>query len=157
MTKKLISLAGFFALIITVQFIGSVFTFSSVENWYPTLNKVSWNPPAWVFGPVWTALYILIAISGWLVWLKIGKNQLRHKAMLFFGLQLILNLLWSIAFFGMQSPIAALIDIIFLLIAIIFTIYHFFLLDKKAAILLVPYLLWVSYAMTLNAGIVYLN
>lgn len=157
MKNKYLSLLGFFALIIFVQMLGSAATFSSVTTWYPTLNKVAWNPPAWVFGPVWTMLYVMIAISGWRIWIKIGKDQIKHKAMRCYLFQLAFNLLWSIFFFGLKNPAAGLADISILLVAIIITIRNFAALDKFAAILLLPYFLWVSYALTLNAGIVYLN
>lgn len=157
MKNKYISLIGFLALIVAVQVLGSAATFSSVDSWYPTINKVSWNPPAWVFAPVWTALYIMIAISGWRVWVKLGKNQLQNSAIHWYLFQLFINLMWSILFFGLQNPLAGLFDILILLAAIAITIKKFMHIDKLAAILLIPYLLWVGYAATLNAGIVYLN
>ncbi len=157
MKNKFISLIGFLVLIAVVQIIGSYATFTSVQNWYPTLVKVSWNPPAWVFGPVWTALYIMIAVSGWRVWVSIGKNQFKNSAMHWYFFQLFINLMWSILFFGLKNHVAGLLDIFILLVSIIITIRKFIRIDKLAAMLLVPYLLWVSYALTLNAGIVYLN
>jgi len=157
MKNKFISLLGFLALIIVVQIIGSAATFSSVQSWYPTINKVAWNPPAWVFGPVWTALYIMIALSGWRVWVSIGKNQLKHSAMHWYFFQLFINLMWSVLFFGLKNPMAGLLDILILLASIAITIRKFLRIDRLAATLLIPYLIWVCYASTLNAGIVYLN
>lgn len=157
MKNKVMPLLGFLALIIIVQVIGSTATFSSVQDWYPTINKVSWNPPAWVFGPVWTSLYIMIAISGWRIWVCLGHNQLKNSAMHWYFLQLFINLMWSVLFFGLRNPFAGLLDILILLASIIITIRKFILIDKLAAMLLIPYLLWVCYALTLNAGIVYLN
>lgn len=157
MNNKIMTFLGFVFLIIAVQIIGSVATFSSVETWYPTLNKVSWNPPAWVFGPVWTALYIMIAVSGWRVWGSIGEWQLKHSAMRWYFFQLFINLLWSIIFFALKNPIGGFLDILVLIAAIIITIRKFMPLNRFAARLLIPYLLWVCYAATLNAGIIYLN
>lgn len=157
MKNKFISLIGFLVLIAVVQIIGSTATFTSVQSWYPTINKVSWNPPAWVFGPVWTALYIMIAVSGWRAWVGIGKYQIRNSAMHWYFFQLFINLMWSLLFFGLQNPTAALLDIFILLASIVITIKKFLRIDKLAAMLLIPYLLWVCYASTLNVGIVYLN
>jgi tryptophan-rich sensory protein len=151
------SLLAFFALILILQMVASAATYTSIDNWYLGLKKTSWNPPDLVFGPVWTTLYLMIAISGWRIWVKIGQERMRHPAMVWYFIQLALNLLWSIVFFGLQSPIAGLVDIILLLIAIFMTIKLFFPINKTAAILLVPYFIWVMYASTLNAGIVYLN
>lgn len=153
--KKYILLIAFLVVTSLVQAIGSIATFSSVQDWYPSLNKVSWNPPAWVFAPVWTILYMMIAVSGWRVWIKLDKNQIHHASMRWYGLQLFVNLLWSIFFFGLQNPLAGLVDITILLITIVITIQHFLKIDKHAAILLLPYFLWVAYASTLNIGIVY--
>ncbi|MBL0319407.1 MAG: tryptophan-rich sensory protein [Alphaproteobacteria bacterium] len=157
MNHKLKPLIGFIALIIVVQTIGSFATFSSVQSWYPTLNKVAWNPPAWVFGPVWTALYIMIAVSGWRVWVVLGPRPYHHWAMHWYFFQLVINLMWSVLFFGLRNPLAGLLDIVVLLGAIMMTIISFWRLDKQAGLLLIPYVLWVLYASTLNAGIVYLN
>lgn len=157
MKHKYMSLLCFLALIIVVQAIGSAATFSSVQSWYPTINKVAWNPPAWVFGPVWTALYIMIALSGWRVWVGLGHNQIKNSAMHWYFFQLFINLMWSVLFFGLKNPIAGLFDIFILLASITITIRKFAFIDKLAAALLIPYLLWVCYASTLNAGIVYLN
>ena len=157
MKNKDISLIGFLVLIVTVQALGSAATFSSVQSWYPSINKVAWNPPAWVFAPVWTALYIMIAISGWRVWVKLKSNQFQNSAICWYFFQLFINLMWSLLFFGLQNPLAALFDILILLASIAITIRQFIKIDKFAAILLIPYILWVGYAVTLNAGIVYLN
>lgn len=157
MTKKTTSLLYFIALIFAVQAISSFATISSVGSWYQGLNRVSWNPPDWVFGPVWTILYLMIAISGWLAWNSLSGRKINHPAMHWYFLQLFLNFMWSMLFFGLRSPTPALIDIVLLIIAIAVTMKKFMRLNKKAALLLVPYFLWVCYASTLNAGIVYLN
>jgi translocator protein len=133
--------------------IGSFFTVSSVSTWYLTLVKPSFNPPSWVFGPVWTLLYLLMGISLYLVW----TNNYHKKALTFFGIQLTLNALWSILFFGLQNPLAAFIEIIFLWTSILITIIYFYKINKSSAYLLIPYILWVSFAAILNLAIVLLN
>jgi tryptophan-rich sensory protein len=132
--------------------IGSIFTASSISTWYSTLNKVSFNPPGWLFSPVWITLFLLMGISLYLVWIKKAKT-----AMIFFGIQLILNVLWSILFFGLKNPLLALIEIFILLIFILLTIIKFYKISKITAYLLIPYILWVSFAIVLNFGIVLLN
>lgn len=145
---------NFFKLIISillcliVGFLGSIFTSKSVSTWYSTLNKPSFNPPSWVFAPVWTILFILMGISFYLVWNSGNKNI--NLAILFFIIQLVLNVLWSLFFFGMQSPLYALIDIVFLWIMILLTIIQFYLILPLSAYLMIPYILWVSFAAVLN-------
>lgn len=131
--------------------IGSFFTVSSIPNWYATLNKPLFSPPNWIFGPVWTILYILMGISLYLIWQK------KKKVPLIFWIQLILNLVWSIIFFGYKNSILALIDIVVLWFAIALTIKAFNKINKLAAKLLVPYFFWVSFATILNLAIVLLN
>ena len=131
--------------------IGSFFTLSSVKTWYLSLNKPFFNPPSWLFGPVWTILYILIGVSLYLVW---GKKKLDLK---WFWIQLGLNTFWSIIFFGLKSPLFAFILIIFLWMSIFLTIREFQKTNKVSAYLLYPYLVWVSFASILNLAIVILN
>lgn len=139
--------------------IGSLFTAPSIPGWYATLNKPSFNPPNWVFGPVWTTLYALMGISLYLVWKKGQENKkIDIKLPLaIFGFQLFLNFLWSILFFGMQSPLLGLLCIIPLWLSIAATIFYFYKISKTAAYLLIPYILWVSFASILNASIWMLN
>lgn len=139
--------------------IGSIFTFSAIPTWYQTLNKPFFNPPNWVFGLVWTLLYVLMGISLYLVWnIKTGKEKKDKKqAYHYFGIQLGLNALWSIIFFGFHSPDLALSEIIFLWIAIFWTIKTFYQFSKIASYLLIPYLAWVSFATILNLFIVRFN
>lgn len=137
--------------------IGSFFTTPQIFSWYSTLVKPSFNPPNWVFGPVWTLLYVLMGISLYLVWQGSGEAKLKQAAIVAFVGQLILNIFWSICFFGFQQPFLALIEIIVLALNIILTIYLFSRLNKKAAYLLIPYILWVSFAAVLNFAIWYLN
>ncbi|MDZ4243482.1 MAG: TspO/MBR family protein [Candidatus Doudnabacteria bacterium] len=142
--------------------IGSVFTAPSIAGWYAGLVRPALNPPAWVFGPVWTTLFALMGVSAWLIWKRLDSrlrgNDKRIKIALgiFLG-QLVLNTLWSIIFFGLNSPGGALIEIVFLWLAILATIVAFYKISKPAAWLLVPYILWVSFAMYLNYAIWTLN
>lgn len=138
-------------------FIGSFFTVSSVSTWYLTLNKPFFNPPSWLFGPVWISLYFLMGISLYLIWDEGIKSKQSKGALYIFGAQLILNSLWSILFFGLKSPLFAFIEIIILWIAIILTIKYFYRISKSASYLLIPYVLWVSFAAILNFFIFYLN
>lgn len=137
--------------------IGSIFTVSSIPTWYSTLNKPGFNPPNWIFGPVWTTLYIFMGISLNLVWQQKLKKSLKITAILWFVFQLILNSLWSIIFFGIKNPPLALVCIFILWYAIFQTMQKFYPLSKTAAYLLVPYLAWVSFATFLNAAIASLN
>ena len=137
--------------------IGSVFTFSAIGSWYAFLNKPAFAPPNWVFGPVWTTLYALMGIAAFLVW-KSGWERKEVKVALgVFGLQFFLNATWSIVFFGLQSPGWALVNIIALWIAIVWTIIVFYRISKPAAYLILPYIFWVSFASYLNYSIWMLN
>ncbi len=137
--------------------IGSVFTISSVKNWYPTINKPSFTPPSWLFAPAWTLLFLLMGISLYLVWQKGLETPGVKKALIIFGVQLILNILWSVLFFGLRSPLLGLIDIIPLIVLIILNIIQFKKINLTAGYLLVPYLLWTSFAAILNFSILILN
>lgn len=135
---------------------GAVFTTPSIPGWYASLNKPSFNPPNWLFGPVWLLLYLLMGISLYLVWNQ-KKGAGKKIALIFFMIQLGLNTLWSIIFFGLHSPSIAFLEILILILFIILTIIRFLPLSKISAYLLVPYLLWVSFAGLLNFYIVKLN
>ncbi|KPJ54465.1 TspO protein [candidate division TA06 bacterium DG_24] len=137
--------------------IGSIFTARSVSTWYPTLRRPFFNPPSWVFGPVWITLYLLMGISLFLVWRKgVGTAQVR-VAIVAFAVQLILNAAWSGAFFGLRSPLAGLIVILLLWVAISVTIVLFRQISALASLILIPYIAWVSFAAILNASIYALN
>lgn len=144
-------------LCLAVGFIGSIFTVASIPTWYASLNKPFFSPPNFIFGPVWTILYILMGISLHLVWSNDIHKKAVKKAVIFFFLQLFLNFTWSIIFFGLRSPILALLNIIILWIVIIMTMKYFKPISKNAFILLIPYILWVSFATILNLAIVILN
>jgi translocator protein len=135
---------------------GAIFTSSSVSEWYPTLRKPSWNPPSWVFGPVWTTLYLMMAIAAWLFWRKLGFSSASGVLWLF-AFQLVLNAVWSPLFFGLKNPLAGLLDIIPLWVAILATLMSFWKISPAAGALLVPYWLWVSFATVLNFTIWKLN
>ena len=141
-----------------VGIMGSLFTTAdSLGNWYANLNKPAFNPPNWIFGPVWTTLYIMMGISSFLVWRKGHDSKADRSAIACFIVQLILNAIWTPLFFGLHSPLLGLIDIVLLLAAIILTIVSFFKISATAALLLIPYLAWVSFATVLNASIYLLN
>ncbi len=137
--------------------IGSVFTVSSVTSWYATLAKPALNPPGWIFGPVWTTLYALMGIAAYLIYKRGWKYSGVKTALSVFGLQLVLNTLWSIVFFGLQSPGWALVNIGAMWLAIVWTMFLFSKISKPAVWLLVPYILWVSFASYLNFMIWILN
>jgi benzodiazapine receptor len=138
-------------------FIGSVFTSPSIPAWYATLTKPSFNPPDWVFAPVWTILFVLMGISAYLVWNKGLQNKDVKISLFIFGIQLVLNALWSFLFFGLHSPFYAFVEIILLWAAIALTILNFFKISRRAGLLLLPYILWVSFAALLNFTIWRLN
>ncbi|MBP9718915.1 MAG: tryptophan-rich sensory protein [Candidatus Levybacteria bacterium] len=140
-----------------VGILSTPFTISAISTWYIFLNKPPFSPPNWVFGPVWTILYFLMGISAFLVWRKGLKNKKVKKALFYFLLQLFFNFLWSLLFFGLHSPLLGLLDIIVLLVSIVITLVAFYRVSKIAAYLLIPYLLWVSFATILNLSIVLLN
>lgn len=132
-------------------------TSGGVETWYPTLIKPSFNPPSWVFGPVWTVLYVLMGVAAFLVWKKGTETDGVKAALTLFAVQVALNGLWSILFFGLQAPALAFIEIIVLWIAIVATLAAFWRVAPTAGWLLVPYLAWVSFATVLNGSLWLLN
>jgi tryptophan-rich sensory protein len=141
----------------TIGFLSSVATQSSVNDWYLTLNKPSFNPPNWIFAPVWTTLYILMGISAGWVWAKGFHHKWVKTGLYHFGFQLLLNGLWSIVFFGLKQPFWGLVVILSLLVVLLLTIKWFKVVSKVAAALLIPYLLWVCFATVLNFKIWELN
>ena len=133
------------------------FTATGVDSWYQTINKPSWNPPSWIFAPVWTILYIMMGIALFLVWKSNNNEALKKRAMILFFVQLVLNFFWSFIFFDQQQPGWALVEIIAMGVAILLTIFAFAKVNKIAAWLLVPYISWVSFASILNYTIWQLN
>ena len=149
-----IGLLAFLAVCFAVAGIGGRVTATSVETWYPTLATPGFTPPDWIFGPVWTVLYAMMAVAAWLVWRRIGWHG---PALYLFFAQLALNLLWSILFFGLQLVGLALLDIVVLVVLIALTTVAFWRIDRPAGLLFVPYLLWVVYAGALNGAIWRMN
>ena len=137
--------------------IGSIFTFPSITTWYAGLAKPSFNPPNWLFGPVWTILYLLMGVSLYLFLQKWKPTKEQKTGLTFFSIQLVLNLLWSIIFFGFPLPLIAFAEIALLWLSILFTLIYFRKPSEAAAWLLGPYLLWVSFAAALNFSIFLLN
>jgi benzodiazapine receptor len=137
--------------------IGSIFTTSAISTWYATLKKPAFTPPNWVFSPAWITLFVLMGISAFLVWNKGLSDQKVKIALSIFVAQLLLNVLWSVMFFGLRSPLAGLIEIAVLWIAILLSILYFFKVSEIAGVLLLPYILWVSFAAILNFSIWRLN
>lgn len=137
--------------------IGSIFTISQIPTWYNALNKPALNPPSWIFGPVWTTLYLLMGIALFLVWKKGLDNKLVKKAIFVYGLQLVLNTTWSIVFFGLHNSGLAFVNIIIMWLAIFWTMILFYKISKPSMLLLVPYIVWVSFAGYLNYSIWILN
>jgi translocator protein len=148
--NKWLVLIGLLVLCLAVGAGAGFLTAQSVLTWFPTLIKPSFNPPSWLFGPVWTTLYIMMAVAAWLVWLRQGSLVL-------FYVQLALNFAWSLLFFGLHSPALALVDIVAMWVLILLTLLAFWKTDRRAGWLLVPYLAWVSFASVLNASIWWLN
>jgi len=157
--REALGLAGFLALCFAVAGAGGAITATSVGDWYQALAKPAFNPPDWVFGPVWTLLYALIAVAGWRVWRVRGwtRNGALSAELLAWSVQLGLNLCWSFVFFGARLIGAALIEIVVLLAAIAVTARLFQRVDRVAAWLLAPYAVWVAFATLLNAALWRLN
>lgn len=142
---------------LTAGFIGSIATFSSIPTWYVTLVKPVWAPPNWIFGPVWTTLFILMGIALFLVWHKGLERHDVKIAISIFGLQLFLNIMWSVLFFGLHSLLGGLVEIIILWISILVTIILFYRISKAGGILLLPYIVWVTIAFYLTYTVYLLN
>lgn len=143
---------------VAIGYVSGLLTREGVETWYTTIQKPSFNPPNAVFAPVWTVLYILMGIAAGLVWGRMDEQrELVRKGIIFFWIQLALNALWSYLFFGLHNPLLALIEIVLLWLMIYETFGQFSKVHKTAAYLLLPYLLWVTFATVLNASIWWLN
>lgn len=149
-------LAAFVLVCLAVAGVGGVVTAGAVRTWYPGLRKPSWNPPSWLFGPVWSALYLVMAFAAWLIWRTRDVSDVT-TALGLFGVQLALNLLWSLIFFGLRRPGWALGEIALLWVSIVATVLAFSMNDPIAAALLLPYLAWVTFASVLNGAIFRLN
>jgi translocator protein len=153
--KNIFQLIGSIMLCLIAGGIGSIFTAPQITGWYMTLNKPFLNPPNWIFAPVWTTLYILMGISLFLVWRKNEKTS--KPAIAVFLIQLLINVLWSVIFFNMHLILAAYVWIIIMWVAILVTMLMFYKFSKTATWLLLPYILWVSFASYLNLGVYLAN
>jgi benzodiazapine receptor len=143
---------------IAIGYFSGIVTRSSIETWYPNLIKPSFNPPNWIFAPVWSMLYIMMGVAAGLVWDRINfEKEMVKKALVLFAIQLGLNALWSYLFFGLMNPMLALLEIVVLWLMIYETYIQFAKINKIAGYLLIPYLAWVSFAAVLNASIWWLN
>lgn len=159
--NKYIKIGLFILLCQTAGLLATPITIEAIPTWYDGLTKPPFSPPNWLFGPVWTLLYTLMGIAGYLVWEKRGKTaedqNTRRAALSFFAAQLALNFLWSVLFFGLRNPELALADILVLWTLILMCILTFQKLSKAAAYLMVPYFMWVSFATLLNFSLAVLN
>jgi len=154
--RDILGLVAFITGCLLVSGIGGIITATSVGSWYLSIEKPPFNPPNWVFAPVWTTIYVFMAVAGWRVWRK-GHDARRHRALIAFGVQLGLNLTWSLLFFGLQRIDLAMVEISMLLVAIVTTTMLFGKIDRLAGALFVPYVLWVSFATLLNGSLWVLN
>lgn len=155
---KLVRIISPIIICLLVGYLSGIVTRESIASWYVTIEKPSFNPPNWVFAPVWTILFILMGLSAGLILNRINQEDANvKKALSFFLFQLALNALWSFLFFGLQNPLLALVEIVILWLMIFETYTQFKKIDKVAALLLLPYLAWVSFATVLNATIWWLN
>ena len=156
--NKYIKIVLFVLLCLAVGFLSSLITRDNVLTWFPTIKKPFFNPPSWLFAPVWTLLYIGMGVAAGLVWNQISQTPENvKKALLFFMIQLVLNAFWSYMFFGLQNILLALIEIILLWLFIFETYKKFKTINKTSGYLFIPYLAWVSFATILNASLWYLN
>jgi benzodiazapine receptor len=157
LVRRIVSLAISVAIPLVIGGIGGVVTANTVGDWYPTLNLPSWNPPTWLFGPVWTILYVLMGVAAWRIWRLGPADAAVRGALIAFGLQLLFNLCWSLLFFGAQRIDLALLEIVVLLCLVLITTLRFAALDRWAGWLLAPYLAWTTFAAILNGAIWWLN
>lgn len=157
MKKRILYITLSVLVCLAIGFLSSIATQSSVNDWYVALNKPSFTPPNYLFAPVWTALYIMMGVAAGIVWSK-GYHHIWVKTALYhFVFQLLLNALWSIVFFGLKNPLGGMIVILALLTTIILTIKWFKVISKPAALLMIPYVLWIAFASALNYKIWELN
>lgn len=158
MNKNVIIKCGISAVVcLVIGFLSSTATKLSLYDWYAGLEKPFFHPPTWILGPIWSVLYIIIGIAAGIIWSKGFYHKWVKVALYYFGFQLILNGFWPILFFGLKMPFLALLEIILLFIAIIFTYKSFKVVSEPAAYLLIPYGLWILYAAALNFEIWRLN
>jgi translocator protein len=157
MKKNILSLVGCILICLAAGFVGSLFTTPAISSWYAYLHKPAFNPPSWIFAPVWTLLYILMGVALFLVFRQIKNNKLAVFGSIIFVIHLLFNISWSIVFFGMKMLVLAFANIMILWLLIAYLAIIFWHLDKRASILLWPYWIWVSFASILNFSIIVLN
>lgn len=153
---RLWPLIGFLVVTFGAAAVGSMATAENVKTWYPGLVKPSWTPPGWLFAPVWTALYVGMAVAGWRAWRRL-TGAAAFGVLRLYGTQLMLNAMWSVLFFGMRRPDLALVNIVGLWLLLVLALVIFWRVDRIAGILWAPYVAWVSFATALNAAIWSLN
>jgi tryptophan-rich sensory protein len=156
MIKDWIALLACLMLCAFVGFAGSRFSRDALADWYPVLRKPDLNPPNWLFAPIWTILYLVMGVAAWMIW-RASPAPHVTSALIIFVVQLALNFFWSVVFFHWRRPDAAFIDLLLMWLAIVATIIAFAAVRPVAAVLLVPYLAWVTFAGYLNGGIWRLN
>jgi len=157
-TKNILTLITFILITQVAGIVGSLFTTPSIQTWFANLEKPLLNPPNWVFAPVWTLLFLLMAIAAYLIYTNQNvPSKIIRKAIIIFSIQLILNVIWSILFFGIHNPAAAFFEIIILWSTILYTIILFYKISRIAGWILIPYILWVSFASYLNLMLWILN
>jgi tryptophan-rich sensory protein len=155
-SRQVLFLGAFLLASFLAAGIGGALTASAVSDWYPTLDKPPYNPPDWIFGPVWTFLYILMAVAGWWVW-RVAEPYEKKPAMAWYCAQLLLNTLWSGFFFGLRSPLLGLLELSLFWPVLVMTVRSFWGVSRLGGLLMLPYLAWVSFAWFLNASIWWMN
>jgi tryptophan-rich sensory protein len=155
-SARYLALALFLVATFAAGAIGSSVTIESVRTWYPTIAKPAWNPPDWIFAPVWTTLYVVMATAAWRVWRK-AEPAAARRLLVIYGVHLVLNALWSVVFFAFHRPDLALVEILVLWSLLVTLLIRFWRADRLAGVLWSPYVAWVTFATGLNATIWYLN
>lgn len=155
--RSLATLVVAVALPLGVGALGAIASLDGVAAWYPNLQRPSFAPPSWVFGPVWTMLYIAMGVASWLVWRQGVERVVVRRALAIYGIQLVFNVAWSWLFFGLRQPLLALVDIGALMLLLVLTTWRFRQVARAAGALMLPYLAWVAFATALNAGFWWLN
>lgn len=155
--KKAFSFILWYLLIAFIQSVSAWVTIRSINPWYQNLQKAPWTPPDWVFSPIWTLLYLMMALSVWLIYWTKSTKKLKSTSYALFFIQLFTNGLWSILFFGLHNPLWALIDLCLLIVLVTITTIYFYRIKPLAGLLFIPYILWLTYALSLNAAVWWLN
>jgi tryptophan-rich sensory protein len=155
-SKRWLPLGLFLGLALAAAGLGALATATSVDTWYVTLRKPQWTPPDWIFAPVWAVLYLLMAVATWRAW-RTGDALVARRTVSLYSAQLTLNVLWSILFFRMRHPAAALVEIVVLWTVLVIILFRYWRIDRLAAVLWMPYVAWITFAAALNGAIWSLN